>query len=114
MNGFLLRMLTVALLTVVTAFQMPGLFVDTLGALLVAALAIGLLNSCLRPLFAGRGWPLNWLWLAVAALLLNLAVPLLIMKILPGLRVDNMAQAVTVWLVLTACSTALTRLVQDR
>ncbi len=114
MSGFLLRILAIALLVMLVALELPGLFVDTLGALLVAALVVGLANGILRPVFARRGWPMKGFWLIGAALLVNMIVPALLMKLLPGFRVDSALQAAAALLLLSASSAALSKVVQDR
>ena len=114
MNGFLLRSLLLAVLTVALVLHLPGLFVDTLGALLLAALLLGLANGGLRTFFSKRNWSLGWLKLSLAAAAVNLLLWAATMSVLPGFRIDSVIQACGALFALSICSAALSRMLQDR
>ncbi len=114
MNGFLLRSLLLAVLAVSLALQNSGLFVDTLGALLLAAVMLGVANGGLRTFFCKRNWSLGWLRLGFAAAAINLSLWGTAMLVLPGFRIDNIVQACGALLLLSFFSAALSRILQDR
>ena len=114
MNGFLLRSLLLAVSAVALVLHLPGLFVDTLGALLLAALVIGLANGGLRTFFSKRNWSFGWLRLSLAAAVVDLLLWSAAMLFLPGFRIDSVVQACGALFALSICSAALSIMLQDR
>ena len=114
MSGFLLRVLLFASLLIMLIMHLPAFFVDTFGALLLASTALALFNGALRRVFAARNWKLTWVKLSAASFIVNLSLWTLLMRLLPGFRIDDWLQAGSAFLALGVCSAALNKMFQDR
>lgn len=114
MTGFLLRIIINALALVWIATHIPGIFVDTLGSILVGAAVLGLANAVVRPLFTHRERPLRPAALWSVTVGLNVILTLIMARTLPGVQVHGLAAALAAWTLLTVLSGTLTRIIQDR
>lgn len=112
---FLLRWLLNAVALYVTAQLSVGIYFEheTLGAVLVAALVLGLVNAVLRPLMILLTLPLTILTLGLFLLVVN-ALSLLVVAALTPLDVTGFGGAVLGALVLTVVSAALSQLLRGR
>jgi len=61
MCGFLLRIIINAVLLFLVIGQLSGIFVDTLGGMLLGVLIIGIVNAALRPILMLTTRSLHWL-----------------------------------------------------
>ena len=84
MSGFLLRIIINGVILVTVVVRLPGIFVDTLGGILLAAAIIGLANAAIRPLLSMASIPMNAVTLGAITLFINFAAPLLVTHTLPG------------------------------
>lgn len=114
MAGFLLRIIINAVIVVVVVAQLPGIFVDTLGGILLGAVIIGLANAVIRPIFSVASMPLNFATLGGITLIINLVMPVLVTKTLPGFVISSMVASLACILLMTVCSYTLTKVIQDR
>jgi len=112
--GFLLRIIINALLLFLVVTELPGIFVDTLGGMLLGVLIIGIVNAAIRPLLLLNARPLNWLNLGGVTFLMNVLTPLMVMKTLPGFQIYSMTAPVVSVFFLTICSFNLSKVIQDR
>jgi len=98
----LLVLLLDALLLMLLSELLPGFVLDGPGAALSAAALIGVLNALIWPVIVRVALPLTVLTLGGGALLLNGALVMFAIDILPGGRIDGLFEGVTVTLAMTA------------
>jgi len=98
----LLVLLLDALLLMLLSELLPGFVLDGPGAALSAAALIGVLNALVWPLLVRVALPLTVLTLGGGALLLNGALVMFAIDVLPGGRIDGLFEGVTVTLAMTA------------
>jgi putative membrane protein len=91
----------------VTAWILPGVHVDSVGALLVAALVLGFLNAVLKPVLVILTIPITMLTLGIFYLILNAILFALGAALVPGFRVDGFGWAFVGALVMGILSTFL-------
>jgi len=106
---FLLRFFALAAALGLTAQLLPGVRVDGLVPLLVAAAVVGLLNALLRPLLVFFTLPLVLLSLGLFVFIINAALFLLASHFVPGFHVDGFGSALLGSLVVSALSFLLNR-----
>ncbi|MGE3600829.1 MAG: phage holin family protein [Dehalococcoidia bacterium] len=99
---------TVAIIVMVAI--LPGFDADSLGAAIMAALVIGLLNALVRPLILALAVNLPIIFFGVLIFFLNAAVILLAGRLVPGFEVSGLLVALVASFGLTAINTALTAL----
>lgn len=114
MCGFLLRIIINAVLLYVVIAELPGIFVDTLGGMLLGVVIIGIVNAALRPILMLSERPLNWLHLGGATVFMNVLTPLILIKALPGFKIYSMVSPVVGIFLLTICSFTLSKVIHDR
>ena len=103
MMGFILRaVLTAAGLWVATQW-VPGVHVDTVPTLLLAALLLGIVNAIVRPVAFILTLPITLLTLGLFLFILNAAMVALVAWMLPGFHIDSftaaLLTAIIVWIV---------------
>ncbi len=89
----ILRWLLNAVALWVAAALVPGIGYDTLTALLLAALVIGLINALIRPILLVLTIPITVLTLGLFLLVLNALLFWLGGSIVPGFHVDGFLSA---------------------
>lgn len=114
MCGFMLRIIINAVLLFLVIAELPGVFVDTLGGMLLGVVIIGIANAVVRPILLLMARPLNWLNLGGVTFFMNILVPLLVIKTLPGFQIYSMIAPVIGVLFITICSSTLSKVIQDR
>jgi uncharacterized membrane protein YvlD (DUF360 family) len=105
----------VAVITIVTAIALAlagallsGVDVQSFGAALGAALAIGLINALIWPLAIRLLLPITVLTLGLGALVLNGLVVLAVASLDQGFTVDSLGDGIVVAFILTVVNTAAT------
>ena len=114
MCGFLLRIIINAVLLFLIIVELPGIFVDTLGGMLLGVVILGIVNAALRPILLKMPQPFNWLHLGGITFFMNIVTSLLVINMLPGFQVYGMRAPVICVLLLTICSCTLSKVIQDR
>lgn len=114
MCGFLLRIIINAVLLFIVIAELPGIFVDTLGGMLLGVAIVGVVNAALRPVLLLAERPLNWLHLGGATFVMNLLTPLVVIKSLPGFKIYSMISPIIGVLLVTICSFTLSKVIHDR
>ncbi|MDX1623510.1 MAG: phage holin family protein [Gemmatimonadota bacterium] len=89
----LIRWLLNALALALTAWIVPGIDVAGVGALIVAALVIGLLNALVKPVLVVLTLPITILTLGIFLLVLNALLFWLAAAIVPGFSVAGFLAA---------------------
>lgn len=114
MCGFLLRIIINAVLLFFIIVELPGVFVDTLGGMLLGVFIVGIVNAAMRPLFIFALQHMNWLPLGGATFAMNIVTPLLVIKVLPGFQIYSLTAPVMSVFLMTICSCTLSKIIQDR
>ncbi len=114
MCGFLLRIIINAVLLFLVIAELPGIFVDTLGGMLLGVAIIGIANAVVRPILLLTARPLNWLNLGSMTFVMNFLTPLVIIKTLPGFQISSTLAPVISISLMTVCSFTLSKLIHDR
>lgn len=110
MSPFLMKWVVLSAALAATARLLPGVHVDGLGALLVAAVALGFLNAVLRPVLVLLTLPLTIVTLGIFYFVLNAILFALGSVLVPGFTVDGFGWAFLGALLMGALSTVLSSL----
>lgn len=102
-----LTWLLTALALLITDKLIPGITVNNLTTLLIAALVIGLINATIKPFLHLLSLPITILTLGVFALLLNAALLALSAYLVPGFQIAGFWSAFFGAIVLSIVSTLL-------
>lgn len=102
MTHFLTHWLTVAAALGVTAWILPGVVIESLPALAVAAVVLGFINSIVRPIMVLLTLPLTVVTLGLFYLVLNGLAFSLAAALVPGFEVRSLP-----WAMLGACLVGL-------
>jgi putative membrane protein len=92
--GFLLHWAIVAAALWVAAYLVPGVVVQSVPALLIAALVLGLVNALVRPVLTILTLPITILTLGLFYLVVNAAAFGLAASLVPGFDVAGFGSAV--------------------
>jgi len=90
MRRFVIHWVTMTLALGVTAWVLPGVRVDSVSALLVAALILGFLNAVVKPILVILTLPITVVTLGLFYLLLNALLFALVARIVPEFEVANL------------------------
>lgn len=93
MAGFILRILIVAAGLWLATALIPGIAADGIGALVWAAVALGVINAIVRPLIVLLTLPVTLLTLGLFLLVINAGMLNLADWFVPGFRVDGFFSA---------------------
>ena len=96
----------------ISAYLLPGVAVRGIGAAVVAALVLGLINAFIKPILIILTLPLNILTLGLFTFVLNALLVLLTSAIVPGFYVRNFWWALLFSLVFSIVSFVLHRIVR--
>ncbi len=100
---------TVAIL--ITAYFLPGVAVRSLGAAIITALVLGLINAIVRPILIVLTLPLTIVTLGLFIFVLNALLVLLTSAIVPGFEVRNFWWALLFSLIFSVVSFILHRII---
>lgn len=114
MTGFLLRIIINAVILIMLAVELPGVFVDTLGGTLLGGVIIGLANAAIRPLLLLAALPFNLSTLGSITFMTNIFTPFMVVKTLPGFQISSMLASLTAVFLMTLCSFTLSKIIHDR
>ena len=93
MPGFFIRLGISALALWLAAAIVPGLHIEGLGTLVLAALLLGIVNAVVRPVVVLLTIPLTIVTLGVFLLVVNAGMLGLVAALLEGMRVDGFLAA---------------------
>ncbi len=94
MPGFVLRLLVTALGLWLASAIVPGIVIDDMGTLLLAAVLLGIVNAVVRPLIILLTLPITILSLGLFLLVINAAMLGLVSSLLDGFHVAGFWSAV--------------------
>lgn len=113
MRGLAIRWLLNALALLLTAWLVPGIGVRGVGAALVAALVLGIINAIIRPVILFFTLPLNVMTLGLFTLVVNALMLLIARSVVDGFIVSGFWAAFFGSIVLTIISGLLSSIVLD-
>jgi putative membrane protein len=100
--------LIVSMLAVgVTSYLLPGVEVDSLQSLLLAAVLLGIANAILKPILLILTLPINFLTLGLFTFVINAALVMLVSELVPGFVVDGFGWALLFSIALSVVNMAL-------
>ncbi|MFP4415664.1 MAG: phage holin family protein [Chitinispirillaceae bacterium] len=102
--GFITRLIISALSLGVAAYIIPGIYIDNMMTLLVAAFLLGLVNAVVRPVLFLLTLPVTIVTLGLFLLVLNGAMIVLVAWLLPGFSVSGLGSAILGWLIISLVS----------
>ncbi len=94
MRSWLMRWAVNALALAIVAHLNIGVTYDSIGALLIATVAIGLVNSLVRPILGFLTMPLNCMTFGLFGYVLSFLLFYLVGQVVPGFRVTGAMGAV--------------------
>lgn len=114
MMGTFLTWLATALSLLVVDLVVPGVDLATFPAALIGAIAIGLVNSGVRPILSLLSLPLNVLSLGLFSLVVNGICFWLASILVPGFRVDGLLAIILGPIILSFVNTFLSNYFGER
>lgn len=102
--GFLLRLIINTIALLIVEYVIPGVHVSGVGAAVIAALVLGIVNAVLKPILVILALPLEILTLGLFTFVINAALFYLVAKLGIGLSVDGFWSAFLGSLVLSIVS----------
>ncbi len=114
MLGFFLTTLATALSLLVVDLVVPGVDLANFPAAIIAALAIGLINSSVRPVISALSLPLNFLTLGLFSFVVNGLCFWLASVLVPGFLVKGLIAFLLGPVILTFVNTLLSRYFAER
>ncbi len=94
----------------ITAYILPGVFINSIGTAIVLAVVLGILNFILKPILVILTLPINILTLGLFTLVINAIIILLATKIVPGFSVDGLGWAILFAIILSIVFSFLSKL----
>lgn len=110
----MLRIVINAVLLFLVIAELPGIFVDTLGGMLLAVAIIGIVNAAVRPILMLTESRLHWLNLGGVTFFMNVLTLMIVINILPGFQIYSMTAPVVGVIFITICSFTLSKVIHDR
>jgi len=89
MKEFLLRWFVTTLSVLGATWVIPGLHCDTTGALLGAALLLGIINALVRPVLLLLSLPFIIVTMGFFILVINALLIIFVSKVIPGFHVEG-------------------------
>lgn len=114
MLGFFFTTLATALSLLVVDLVIPGVDIATFPAAMIAAIAVGLINSSVRPTLSVLTMPINFLSLGLFSLVVNGICFWLAAVLVPGFRVDGLLAFILGPVVLSFINTFLSKYFAER
>jgi len=82
------------LIILIVAYVLPGVYVSSFTAALLAALVIGVINAIIRPILIILTLPINIITLGLFTLVINALLLMLAAAVVPGLSIDSFLWAI--------------------
>lgn len=98
---FLLKTLVASLAVYITAWILPGVWIDQFLVSILVAFALGLINAFLRPVLVVLTIPVTIFTFGLFLLVINAALVMLVSHIVPGFHVDGFWWALAFSLILS-------------
>jgi putative membrane protein len=112
MARFLMHWIIIAIALGAASYVVPGIHIDSGPVLVIAALALGLVNAVVRPVLTLLTLPLTVLTLGLFYLVVNAAAFGLAAALVRGFRVDSLGSAIFGSLVVAFVSSVFSWLIR--
>jgi len=112
MARFLMHWVIIAIALGAAAYVVPGIHIDSGPVLIIAALALGLVNAVVRPVLTLLTLPLTILTLGLFYLVVNAAAFGMAAALVRGFRVDSLGSAILGSLVVAFVSSVFSWLIR--
>ncbi len=112
MNLFI-RLLSSSLAVGVTAYLLPGIFIDTGVAIVATVVVLGVVNTFLKPLLILFTLPINILTLGLFTFIINAFLVMLTGIIVPGFHVESFFWALLFSVVMSVVNSFLLLMFRD-
>ena len=109
--NWLIRLLLNGLAVVLTAYLLPGVFVDGYGTALIVALVLAIVNVLVKPVLTILTIPITILTLGLFLLVINAAIILFVDNLVAGFTVDGFWWALLFSLILSIFNSVFADLV---
>ncbi|HEY9644603.1 MAG TPA: phage holin family protein [Coleofasciculaceae cyanobacterium] len=114
MIGFVLTTLATALSLLITDLVVPGVNIATFPAAVIAGLAVGVINSTIRPVLSALSLPLNFVTLGLFSLVVNGLCFWLASVLVPGFSVHGLIAFLLGPVILSLSNTFLSKYFAER
>jgi putative membrane protein len=114
MVGFVLTTLATALSLLITDLVVPGVNIATFPVAIIAGLAVGVINSTLRPVLSALSLPLNFVTLGAFSLIVNGLCFWLASVLVPGFSVHGLVAFLLGPVILSLANTFLSKYFAER
>ncbi len=108
--NFLIKILFSSLAVVISAYLLPGIYVEGFLVAIALAVLLSLLNAIVKPLLVILTLPLTVVTFGLFLLVINAVIILMADAIVPGFAVDGFWWALIFSLVLTITNSLLTNI----
>jgi putative membrane protein len=112
MARFLMHWIIIAIALGAAAYVVPGIHIDSGPVLIIAALALGLVNAVVRPVLTLLTLPLTIVTLGLFYLVVNAAAFGMAAALVRGFRVDSLGSAILGSLVVAFVSSVFSWLIR--
>jgi putative membrane protein len=113
MKGLVIRWLLNALALLFAAWLLPGIEISGIGAVLISALVLGIVNAVIRPIVLFFTLPLNIFTLGLFTLVINALMLMLTASAVGGFKIAGFWSAFFGSIILTIASGILSAFVLD-
>ena len=113
MKTFITRLIISALSLGVAAYIVPGIHVDGILTLLIAAFLLGIVNAIIRPILVILTLPITILSLGLFLLIINGGILALVAYLLPGFSIHGLGSAILGWLILSITSWLASKMIVE-
>ena len=114
MNKFLVRLLISALSLGAASYIVPGIHIDNLLTLLIAAFLLGIVNAIVRPVLVILTLPVTIVTLGLFLLVINGLMLLLVAALLPGFRISGLCPAIIGWLIMSITGWCASKIFREK
>ncbi|KMQ51154.1 hypothetical protein CHISP_1860 [Chitinispirillum alkaliphilum] len=104
MKDFLYRALITAFGMGIAAYLVPGIIINSLGALFFSAVLLGVVNAVVRPILIILTLPATILTLGLFILFINALMFLLVARLIPGFYIQTFGAAFLGYIIVTVIS----------
>src|SRR3954470_23063467 len=98
---FLIRLIISAFSLGLAAYLVPGIHVNGVLTLLIAAFLLGLVNAIIKPILIFLTFPITIVTLGLFLIIINAGMLGLVAWMLPGLSIEGLGPAVLGWLIIS-------------
>lgn len=93
MANTLINWIVMALAVLAASYVLPGVSVSGFGTALIVALALGILNTFIRPVLMFLALPINILTLGLFSFVINAILIMITAAVVPGFKVESFWKA---------------------